>query len=281
MTRLRILLVLSLLCPCLGATAFASPRAIIVVGLAAGETQSGRLQSHAKTLREGFLARGLTPSAITILGTSGERLRRDSVLAALTPPAPSAGQAADETWIVLLGTSATRGGEPSFQISGPRLTATDLTADPFLFMHGELPPVLTDAERSNLREYLLRGGFLFAEDCVIGQGNLGRSRFNDFFFRHMAEVEFSRIVPEAKLVRLPKDHPVFHTVFDFRNGIPHMQGTEHGLHALTLNGRVIALLSPSDIHCGWTNGDQWFGPGSALRAMQMGANIYTFAMTQT
>jgi Transglutaminase-like superfamily/Domain of Unknown Function with PDB structure (DUF3857) len=128
MTRLRILLVLSLLCPCLGATALASPRAIIVVGLAAGETQSGRLQSHAKTLREGFLARGLTPSAITVLGTSGERLRRDSVLAALTPLAPSAGPAADETWIVLLGTSATRGGEPSFQISGPRLTATDLTA---------------------------------------------------------------------------------------------------------------------------------------------------------
>jgi len=157
----------------------------------------------------------------------------------------------------------------------------DMTAYPFLFMHGELPPVLTDTERANIREYLLRGGFLFAEDCVIGQFNLGANKLNDFFFRHMAETELARIVPEAKLVRLPKDHPVFHTVFDFRDGIPHMQGTPHGLHGLMLNGRIIALLSPSDIHCGWVNGDNWFGPGAALRAMQMGANIYAFAMTQT
>jgi hypothetical protein len=59
-----------------------------------------------------------------------------------------------------------------------------------------------------------------------------------------------------------------------------MQGNPHGLHGLILNGRVVALLSPSDIHCGWTNGDQWFGRGSTTRAMQMGANIYAFAMTQ-
>ncbi|TSJ76731.1 DUF3857 domain-containing protein [Rariglobus hedericola] len=104
---------------------FAAPRAVIVVGLAAGETQAERLQTHAKTLREGFIARGFTPSAVTVLGTSGERLRRDAVLAALKPDAPSA--ADNETWIVLLGTSVARGGELSFQVSGPRLTAADLT----------------------------------------------------------------------------------------------------------------------------------------------------------
>ncbi|MET0261365.1 MAG: DUF4159 domain-containing protein [Rariglobus sp.] len=156
----------------------------------------------------------------------------------------------------------------------------DLTAFPFIFMHGELPPVFTDAERANVREYLLRGGFLFAEDCVIGQGNLGNNRHNDFFFRHMAETELARILPEARLQRLERDHPIFHTVFDFKNGIPHMQGTPHGLHALVLNGRIVALLSPSDIHCGWTNGDQWFGRGASTRALQMGANVYAFAMTQ-
>jgi hypothetical protein len=157
---------------------------------------------------------------------------------------------------------------------------SEMAAYPFLFMHGELPPVLAVSERANLREYLLRGGFLFAEDCVIGQGNLGNNRLNDFFFRHLAETEFGKILPEARLVRLPDDHPVFHTVFDIRGGIPHMQGNPHGLHGLILNGRVVALLSPSDIHCGWTNGDQWFGRGSTTRAMQMGANIYAFAMTQ-
>ena len=151
---------------------------------------------------------------------------------------------------------------------------------PFLFMHGEVPPDFTDAERANLREYLLRGGFLFAEDCVNGSGAMGHSPNNDFLFRRMAETEFGKILPEAKLERLPFDHPVFHNVYDFKGGIPHMQGVNHGLHGLMLNGRVVALLSPSDLHCGWTNGDAWFGPNKNRQALQMGTNIYTFAMTQ-
>jgi transglutaminase-like putative cysteine protease len=122
MPRFRILLVLSVFSASWSVSAFAAPRAIIVVGLAAGETQAERLQSHAQTLREGFLARGLPASAITVLGASGERVRRDAVLAAL-----KSSSADDETWLVLLGTSAARGGEPSFQVSGPRLSATDLT----------------------------------------------------------------------------------------------------------------------------------------------------------
>lgn len=126
MPRFRILLALSVLCASWFAPAHAAPRAVIVVGLAAGETQADRLQSHAKTLREGFLARGFPSSAVTVLGVSGERLRRDAVLAALKPADPTSPD--DETWLVLLGTSSTRGGEPSFQVSGPRVTAADLAA---------------------------------------------------------------------------------------------------------------------------------------------------------
>jgi Domain of unknown function (DUF4159) len=157
----------------------------------------------------------------------------------------------------------------------------ELTAYPFLFMHGERPPELTDAECKNLREYLLRGGFLLAEDCVIGSNTMGFDIRNDHFFRRMAETDLARILPEAKLRRLPDDHPVFHTVFDLPRGLPHMQGTPHGLHGLVLDGRIVALLSPSDIHCGWVNGDNWFGPGKAREAFRMGANFYAFAMTQT
>lgn len=160
-------------------------------------------------------------------------------------------------------------------------TLEELTAYPLLFMHGERPPELSDAECANLREYILRGGFLLAEDCVIGSGTLGNNNRNDHFFRRMAETDFARILPGAKLQRLPNDHPVFHTVFDLPRGLPHMQGTPHGLHGLVLDGRVVALLSPSDIHCGWTNGDGWFGPGKAREAFRMGANFYAFAMTQT
>jgi len=59
-----------------------------------------------------------------------------------------------------------------------------------------------------------------------------------------------------------------------------MQGTPHGAHGLTLNGRLLALLSPSDLHCGWTDGDRWFSREKKDQAMKMGTNIYVYAMTQ-
>lgn len=155
----------------------------------------------------------------------------------------------------------------------------DMTRYPFLFMHSELPPELDDAARANLREYLLRGGFLFAEDCVIGKGRTGSSGSTDLFFQKMF-IEMPRILPEAKLELLEYDHPVFKSYYNIRGGLPHMQGIPHGLYGMTYEGRLVALLSPSDLHCGWTNGYGWFSPEKAQKALQMGTNIYLYAMTQ-
>ncbi len=155
---------------------------------------------------------------------------------------------------------------------------TTMTQYPFLFMHGEIGPELDDTARKNLREYFLRGGFLFAEDCVNGYGHHGSNRTNDYFFQAMMS-QIPAILPEAKIELLPMDHPLFHCFYHFDQW-PHMQGTPHGPHGVILDGRVVALLSPSDLHCGWTNGDRWFYPGAQRKAMQMGANIYLYAMTQ-
>ena len=152
-----------------------------------------------------------------------------------------------------------------------------MTAFPFIFMHSEMGPELEDNHRRNLREFLLRGGFLFAEDCV--KGKLRSDGSGDEFFRKMQE-EFPKILPEGKLEKLPYDHPVFHCFHHFDNGCPHMQGKPEGLHGLTVKGRVVALLSPSDLHCGWANGYQWFSAAKQQQAFQMGTNIYLYAMTQ-
>ena len=149
---------------------------------------------------------------------------------------------------------------------------------PFLFMHAELAPVLSSSDRQNLREYLLRGGFLFAEDCVNGYGHHGGNGSNDFFFRAMAD-ELTSLIPGARLEPVSLDHPLFRAFYHI-DIWPHLQGTPHGPWGLTYNGRIVALLSPSDLHCGWTNGDVWFGPEKRIAAMQMGTNIYMFAMTQ-
>jgi hypothetical protein len=152
----------------------------------------------------------------------------------------------------------------------------EMTRYPFIFMHSELPPDLTPETRANLREYLLRGGFLFGEDCVNGKGRTGGRSRTDFFFQRMA-TEIPSILPEAKFEKLPFDHPVFHCYFHIYGGLPHMQGIPHGLYGATLNGRLVALLSPSDTHCAWTG---FFSEAKRQTGLQMGANIYLYAMTQ-
>ncbi len=153
-----------------------------------------------------------------------------------------------------------------------------MTQYPFLFMHSESAPELDDTARANLREYMLRGGFLFAEDCVIGYGTKGHNKLNDHFFTTMFD-ELRRVLPEAKLETVPLDHPLFHA-FHRLNDWPHMQGAPHGPWSLTLRGRMLALLSPSDLHCGWANGVKWFGAEKADAAFKMATNIYIHAMTQ-
>lgn len=162
---------------------------------------------------------------------------------------------------------------PSYWFSADAEKMTELASFPFIFMHGQRPPRLTPAARNNLREYLLRGGFLFAEDCVH-PGATGPA-----FFDTMRD-ELRRIVPEATFTVLPKDHPVFHSVFDMPNGLPELQAKKAELWALQLNGRVLALLSATDLHCAWTYGDAFGGTGTQKLALQMGTNIYVFAMTQ-
>ncbi len=154
-----------------------------------------------------------------------------------------------------------------------------LTPFPFLFMHAELAPDLGPRDVANLREYLLRGGFLFAEDCV--NGKLRSDGSKDEFFRRMRDVEYPRILPEARLEKLPPDHPVFHCFYRFPAGLPVMPGRkDHGLHGLKLNGRIVSLLSATDLHCGWTNGAEWYGPEKHVQSLQMGINIYLFAMSE-
>jgi len=153
-----------------------------------------------------------------------------------------------------------------------------MTQYPFLFMHGEIAPVLDDAAAQNLREYLLRGGFLFAEDCVNGYGHHGNNGQNDYFFRSVID-QLPNVLPGSKIEQIPLDHPLFHCFYHFDEW-PHMQGTNWGPQGLMYDGRLVALISPSDLHCGWVNGDRWFGAGKQRTAMQMGTNIYLYAMTR-
>ncbi|MEX2122239.1 MAG: DUF4159 domain-containing protein, partial [Pirellulales bacterium] len=78
----------------------------------------------------------------------------------------------------------------------------DLLEAPVLFISGNLQPQFSDEEVRHLREYVNRGGFIFAESCCGGEDlNKGFDKgFKDVIERMFPE-------PEYKLRQLPPEHP--------------------------------------------------------------------------
>ncbi|MAE60112.1 MAG: hypothetical protein CMJ49_02020 [Planctomycetaceae bacterium] len=145
----------------------------------------------------------------------------------------------------------------------------DMVRYPFIFMHAQQSPALSDQQRDNMREYLRRGGFLYIDDCVLSYSR------PDVFFNGMRR-DLEKIFPDARFVKLKKNHDIFRCVYPMRNGLPHMQGRDHGLWGVYHRDRLIAVMGSGDLHCAWA---QWFGPSDEQLSLQMGANIYVYAMT--
>jgi hypothetical protein len=77
---------------------------------------------------------------------------------------------------------------------------------PFLYLTGHGRVAFTAPEASALRQHLLGGGFLLAND----------SYGIDESFR----AAMSQVFPDADLTEIPASHPVFHVFYDFPEGLP-------------------------------------------------------------
>jgi hypothetical protein len=94
--------------------------ALIVVGLVASDAPE-QIAALATNTAAALGARGFDPRLVKILAG---RVTREQILQKLHE---FAGAAPQEFWLVLLGQSGkAQGGVPAFQVSGPRLTVTDL-----------------------------------------------------------------------------------------------------------------------------------------------------------
>lgn len=150
---------------------------------------------------------------------------------------------------------------------------------PFIFSN-DLASVTAIGARTNLREYLLRGGFLYVDGCL--DHRVTRS-FGEFLRLHTAL--FSKLVPGTTVRRLPFAHPIF------RSFVP-VKETELGLLDESLeperwtnapqslygvyNGdRMISLISLNHLQCEWIT-----KPEKVDFCMQEIANIYLYAMTR-
>ena len=147
----------------------------------------------------------------------------------------------------------------------------DLCRHPFVFMTSEGYFRLKKPEERNLREFLERGGFVLADDCVYIQKE-------DRFFRTYNKL-IDGLFPDNPMRKIPYDHEVFHVYYDFKRGCPHMQGVPHGAYGLSERGtgRLMTVNCPGDIHCGWCN--RFFGPEKNLEAIKMGINIVIYFLS--
>lgn len=84
------------------------------------------------------------------------------------------------------------------------ITTKELANYPFVYLAASGKVVFTDQEVADLRQYLLNGGFLMADDFW---GDEQWAHFHD---------QMKRLFPDREPEELSLDHRIFHTVIDFK-----------------------------------------------------------------
>ncbi|HNQ67077.1 MAG TPA: DUF4159 domain-containing protein [Bacteroidales bacterium] len=145
--------------------------------------------------------------------------------------------------------------------------SSDIFNYPFIHMTGHGNVIFSDFEASNLRSYLISGGFLHIDD------NYGM----DPYIRR----ELKKVFPDSELVELPYSHPIYHQKFDFLQGLPkiheHDNKPPQGF-GIIYQGRLVVFYSfETDLGDGWE--DEAVHNDSyevRLKALKMGANIINY-----
>ena len=147
-----------------------------------------------------------------------------------------------------------------------RLSDANLYQNPFLYMTGHGNIVANDMEVSNLRRYLLQGGFLYVDDDY---------GLDESFRRFIA-----RVFPEKSLIELPPSHSIFSNYFEFPAGLPKIHehdGKRPQLFAIFDDaGRMMVLYTyESNISDGWADYNTHQNPENVREtAFRFGLNIF-------
>jgi len=142
--------------------------------------------------------------------------------------------------------------------------------NPYYYITGHGNINFSDSEREILRDVLLKGAFLHADD------NYGM----DTSFRK----EMKKIFPDKEWVQLPPTHSIFNILFKFPNGLPKIHehdGKPPQALALFHNDKIIVLYTyQSDLGDGWENrAVHNHSIDTHNQALKMGTNIIVHYLT--
>jgi hypothetical protein len=140
---------------------------------------------------------------------------------------------------------------------------------PFAVLTGDGEFTLDEVQCRNLRDYLVRGGFLVASAAC------GSPPWNASFRRQL-----KRVFPDLAMTRLAADHPIFRTVYELGDaesdgrGLPLLEG-------LTIDERLVVVWCPDGL-----NDTDQAGPeccccgGTEVKAAaRLKVNILAYALT--
>lgn len=149
--------------------------------------------------------------------------------------------------------------------------SAEIHSYPFLFLTGHGNITVSDAEVRNLRSYLDSGGFLYIDD--------------DYGLDEYIRPVLKRVFPDEELLEIPFDHPIYHQLFDFDQGVPkiheHDNQSPRG-YGLFRNGKLVVYYTyESNLGDGWADPEIHNDPPAVRqKALRMGANILVYALTQ-
>jgi len=171
----------------------------------------------------------------------------------------------------------------TLEFSDPRIMDA-----PFLYMTGNDAVLqISDTEKRNLGEYLKNGGFLFSEEIRQSDADDGLDGKESGVSGTPFDRQFKALMKDplvlgsdgSKWQKLPKDHDLYFSFWDFPDGPP-MGGAPGGnvfdLEMLELRGRVAVVFS--DLNVSWYWGDPL--ADARERGLQFGVNLIVYALTQ-
>lgn len=150
------------------------------------------------------------------------------------------------------------------------LTDEKLFSYPFLFLTGHGQLSLSDEESTQLRNYLLHGGFLYADD--------------DYGLDETFRKAMKKVFPKRELIELPFSHGIYSIHFRFDNGLPkiheHDNKPPQGFGIFDDEGRLMVYYTyETNISDGWVDPEIYEDPPEKREAaLKMGTNILIWSL---
>ncbi len=142
----------------------------------------------------------------------------------------------------------------NWQVVNLRRNWFDWMDCPVLYIAGDKQPGFTDHDYAALRSFAEGGG------TILTHADGGSAAFNKW-----VEALVRKIFPRYELMQVPRDHPLYSTVYQIKDPPP--------LLAVSNGSRLLLIHSPTDIAGGW----QLNWTDEKKPAFQMGINLFVYA----